>query len=497
VAASVSPASGSGATQLFTFNFTDADGAIDISMTEMLVNGSLTGIGGCYVRYNRPLNQFWLYTDDAGALLGPVTPGEGTILQNNQCSLNAAASAVASNANTLSISVSLTFSAPFGGSKTTYAFAWDSAPSGSNWQALGSWVVPAPPIAVSVLPAWGNGAVQTFTFTFTDYSGGTDISWTQMIFNSSLSGIGACYIHYSRVANQFWLYNDGATVLIGPVSPGQGAVIQNSQCSLNGVGSSTSVSGPTLTLSVSLTFKTAFGGGKNVYLYAQDTTNATSNWQVLGSWSAPGATNQPPSSVSVSPAWGIGVSQSFTFTFSDPNAAPDIYWTQMLFNASLAGAGACFIHYSRPLNQVWLFDDAATSLIGLLSPGKAGVIQNSQCSIDGAASSTWASGNTLTLTLSITFRAAFGGGKNIYLFAQDTANANSNWQSLGSWSVPSVSNQPPAAVSVSPLQEAVTPNYSPSPLPIPTPRPTSVGRRSSSTPLLRVLVAALCITAGR
>ena len=61
-----------------------------------------------------------------------------------------------------------------------------------------------------------------------------------------------------------------------------------------------------------------------------------------------------------------------------------------------------------------LVDDAGNAggpFAGVLTLGAAQTIQNSQCSINGQGSSAVSNGNTLTLTLSITFKSAFPGNR--------------------------------------------------------------------------------------
>src|SRR3989442_10699776 len=71
----------------------------------------------------------------------------------------------------------------------------------SGWQSRGGWTVPvAPgnvaPAADSVSPASGTGASQTFTFTYSDANGYTDINAAYALFNSSLNAADACYVFY-------------------------------------------------------------------------------------------------------------------------------------------------------------------------------------------------------------------------------------------------------------------------------------------------------------
>jgi hypothetical protein len=68
--------------------------------------------------------------------------------------------------------------------------------------------------------------------------------------------------------------------------------------------------------------------------------------------------------------------------------------------------------------------------------GAATTLQNSQCSLNVAATSASMNGNTLTLNLAMTFKPAFAGAKNIYMYGVDVSGPNSGWQQLGTWTVP-------------------------------------------------------------
>ena len=146
---------------------------------------------------------------------------------------------------------------------------------------------PQTPAAVSVTPSSGSGSSQTFSFVYSDANGFGDLPWTQMIVNSSLNGTSACYTHYDRASNTLLLLNDAATAWSGPVTLGMAASVQNSQCTVNALGSSASGVGSNLTLNLALTFKAAFGGLKNVYMQTYDTGGLASGWQQRGTWSAP------------------------------------------------------------------------------------------------------------------------------------------------------------------------------------------------------------------
>jgi hypothetical protein len=81
--------------------------------------------------------------------------------------------------------------------------------------------------------------------------------------------------------------------------------------------------------------------------------------------------------------------------------------------------------------------DSGTGWQGPLTPGQAGTLANTQCTLDGGGSSVSAVGNNLTVNAALSFKPAFTGSKIVFLDAEDTANhLSSGWQTLGSWTVP-------------------------------------------------------------
>ncbi|SPF43516.1 putative NHL repeat containing protein [Candidatus Sulfopaludibacter sp. SbA4] len=147
----------------------------------------------------------------------------------------------------------------------------------------------------------------------------------------------------------------------------------------------------------------------------------------------------PPEPSSVTPASGSGVSQTMTFTFTDPRGWQDLDVVNILINNFLDGGNACYIAYSRPSNTLNLLNDAGTALlpgVSLNSPFGALVpIANKQCTVS-AAGAPVANGNTLTLTLNLTFSSTFTGNRVVYMAARDIAGNTSGWQPLGTWNVP-------------------------------------------------------------
>jgi hypothetical protein len=87
-----------------------------------------------------------------------------------------------------------------------------------------------------------------------------------------------------------------------------------------------------------------------------------------------------------------------------------------------------------------LRDNAGAWLPGGSIPG-ATTQQNSQCSINFATSSAVLSGNNLTLNVAVTFKSAYSGNKNIYLYAATVGGAITDWQQRGTWTIPAPASQ--------------------------------------------------------
>jgi hypothetical protein len=304
--------------------------------------------------------------------------------------------------------------------------------------------VAAPPQAVSVSPSSGSGTAVTFRATYSDQNQYLDLDSVYVLVHTQVAQPNSCYVQYQRAQNALWLRNDAGTGWLGPATPGSPATIENSQCTLSASSSGASGAGTTLTLDVALSFKPGFGGAKNVYLYAIDSTGANSGWQLRGAWSVSGFV---PEALSVTPSSGAGSSQTFRFSFRDGDGYTQLQWVYALMNTSISAASACYLRYTRSENTLWLRNDAGTAWTGPITPGSTATLENSQCKLIAASSAASGSGVTLNVDVAIQFKAAFAGPKNTYLYAIDATNQISDWQLRGTWQV---SGFPPDAVSVTP-----------------------------------------------
>ncbi|SPF50571.1 hypothetical protein SBA4_4430017 [Candidatus Sulfopaludibacter sp. SbA4] len=303
--ASDSPGSGFNPGQVFTFTFTDSGGWQNLSVVDVLINSALDGRHACYVAFvpSGANSGSVFLVDDAGDAGGPyqglVLPGSGSV-SNSQCTISGTGSSASGSGETLTLTLAITFSASFGGNQVVYTSAGGKTAANSGWQALGTWGVPyqhGGSITVSSLfpasAAAPSGTAQTFTFDLVDSKGATDIGVVNVLINNFIDGRQACYLAYVQSSNT-WLLVDDAGDAGGPfagsmVLDGNATDIQNSQCIIDGSGSSASTAtgiGNTLTLELNIIFKSGFTGNHVIWAAGRDTAGANNTgWQAMGTTS--------------------------------------------------------------------------------------------------------------------------------------------------------------------------------------------------------------------
>jgi hypothetical protein len=446
---SVSPASGSGLSQTFTFTFSDTGGYQSLAGGNALISSSTNGSAACWLYYDMSGPALWLASDDASTWSSaPV--GSSNTLQNSQCSINAGGVSATGSGNTLSVQVPISFSSAFAGARTIYLRAIDTSGTNSGFSPVGSWTVasPAPVSApptpsaslggVSASPSTGSGAGQTFTFVFADPSGYQSLAGVNGLINSSTAGNAACWFYYDMSGPTLGLASDD-TATWSSASVGSSTTLQNSQCAINAAGVSGSGSGTNLTIQVPIVFSASFSGAQTIYLRAIDANNGPSSFSPVGSWTVAmpaAATPAAPATLGaiVGPNGGSGMSPSFTLVLADPNGFANLAGGNLLIATTLNGAGACWVYYDAASNNIWLAHDDTVSWDSAAA-GAAVTLANSQCSISAQGVSASGSGALLSVNIPITFSGSFTGAKTLYGRAIDSNSGPSNFAQIGTWIV--------------------------------------------------------------
>jgi astacin len=431
----------------FPFTVRNTNGATDTARVYFQVyTSSAVPANTCHGFYERATNRFYLYNDALTTLMGPT----GT-LQNSQCRVNASTVTTAGTDLTLTLRVTL-YGAYASTSKNLYIWATSNTNSGvaSGWQQAGAWnPVAQPPSLAASAPSASTVATQSFTLTGRDANGSGDLQRFYFLVATNTSvPTGGCHGFYDRPANALYLYNDALSALAGPLTPGTASSIQNGQCRLNGAASSVTYGPTDIILTLNITRQGSFStGAKNLYIWVTDTPGTGSGWQQASTWTL-ATGNQPPTLASAAPTAATAATQTFTLTARDPDGATNLQRIYFLINSNTTiPTGGCHGLYDRASNAVFLYNDGLSSISGLLV-GTANTIQNSQCRINGAATTVTTSGTDLVLNLNITRQGGYAtGAKTLYTWVTDNDNNGSGWQQAATWTLAGATNQVPTLVS--------------------------------------------------
>lgn len=151
------------------------------------------------------------------------------------------------------------------------------------------------------------------------------------------------------------------------------------------------------------------------------------------------------------PLVGSGPGGTFTARYSHGGGANQLYLGYMLFLptpnvVNYVATGSCLVEYNRISHGMRLIDDAGTGWLGPISGvvigPNAGTLQNKQCTVNIAGSSASTSGNTMTITVPVTFKGAVSPVMGTFLQALDVTGKWTGMTQFGNW-VPAASTPRP------------------------------------------------------
>jgi hypothetical protein len=141
----------------------------------------------------------------------------------------------------------------------------------------------------------------------------------------------------------------------------------------------------------------------------------------------------PPSGTITAGNW-----TTFTTIYRDPDGYADLNEMRLLAAYAIDAGYSCYLMYVGGTNLMYLLADDTSVWVGNATPGTGGVLSNSQCDLDVAASSASCSGTDCTVNWRLRFKPSFTYGgltKHTYTHAYDTASGTSGWSDWGAWSL--------------------------------------------------------------
>lgn len=453
---SVTPNQGYGHERKFTLRYRSSAGAFDIAVAQVafsaIEQSSPSGLNNCVVSYDSVTGLFYLVGDNG--LNGPGAPAlSATVLSNSQCSLDLARTTIQPFGEELTLNVSMTFSRSYHGEKNILMYAIGRGGQRTNgWQDRGDWTIARVKVdSVTVNPATAYSPV--FTVRASSVGSVDDINelWMQVGRIQSptfreYAAADSCILKYDPRSNVLTLISDfggpfsGSPGLVG--SPG---VLQNRQCFVNLALVIVARVGSSLTLHVPLTFFQRYAGGPNIFTEAFNGFQSSGNY-FQGTVSIPPTGPTWPGGVAIAdsatPNTGGGAAQLFALTYTNTLLPSDVALTELstawvnFAQRSTDRVNSCLMFWNRAEGRLYLLDDSATTWSsGRLTPLFVNFLENSQCSVSLNHSSAVMVGDSATLRLAMFFKPAYGGTKNIWMFAAGSGGGVSDWQDRGDWMV--------------------------------------------------------------
>jgi hypothetical protein len=193
----------------------------------------------------------------------------------------------------MNVAVPIAFKSGLAGVVGTFLQSLDVNGVWTGMTQFGNWVAPGThgrvgPTIEGMFPLNGRGNSTILNMVVRHPKGAlASLLMLHMLISDRIVGGSPCQAVYFPASNMGNLINDTGTDLAGGwISPGAG-LVSNSRCSLSGIGMSRTIinEGQTIVLTLPLSFNTgSFGGLKNIYLNAFDTTGYLSHWVQAGIW---------------------------------------------------------------------------------------------------------------------------------------------------------------------------------------------------------------------
>jgi hypothetical protein len=220
-----------------------------------------------------------------------------------------------------------------------------------------------------------------------------------------------------------------------------------------------------------LTFNPGFAGIKNVYLLAaSESSGLHSGWVQGGTYTVTtgGGTGGAVGVSSITPPNGSGNAGTFTGVFTHTGGVNQLSLGYMLFLSTpnvvqFTAQGSCLVEFNNISSGIRLINDAGNGWIGPISGVPIGstnpsTLSNSYCTVNVQSATAFRSGNTLTVSIPVTFTTALGPVLGTFLQAQDINSIWTGMTQMGNWVIPGAPpvRPGPAIVNIQPASVAGT-----------------------------------------
>ena len=304
---SAAPASGivkTGVWTSFTCAYSSPKGASNLSKCRLVINSSITGLGGAYFIYDKSTDKLYM-VNNAGQQIGGIGRGDAGTIETENAILDCAGTSAISyihipppppppggemqvqntmalSENDLIVTWRVQIKPAMAGKRCNlYMTATDILGSSSGWKDMGDCMINAAPTVTSVSPAVGSvlpGVWKTFTCTYSDLNGAADLTKCRLLINTTIASAGGAYFMYDRTTNKLYMNNNSGKQ-VGGVVRGTATTIQSENAILHCGNTTVTSSGNKLTIAWKVQFKPTMAGKNcNLYMMATDVSGVSQAW---------------------------------------------------------------------------------------------------------------------------------------------------------------------------------------------------------------------------
>jgi hypothetical protein len=215
---SVTPSSGTGTAQTFTYSISDVNGYEYLGNIIFTINSSDSAVNACVFSFYPSGNQIFLLNNADTAWLPPATLGSSGTLSNSQCQLNLSGSSMSGSGNNLTITLALTFTSTFSGTQNQYVLAGDHA---GNYPSIGpyaTWNADVGTVATPTFSPAAGSYTSAQTITLSTTTSGATIRYTtngNTPTTSSAVYTGPITVNASETINAIAYESDWANSAVG------------------------------------------------------------------------------------------------------------------------------------------------------------------------------------------------------------------------------------------------------------------------------------------
>jgi hypothetical protein len=186
-----------------------------------------------------------------------------------------------------------------------------------------------------------------------------------------------------------------------------------------------------MTVTIPVTFKYSLSPVLGTFLQAADVKDSWTGMTQFGNWTLPdGAPRQGPSIISTASSAAAGSSAVYAIGAAHTGGVSALTMVHLLVSDRIFGGVPCQAIYFPASNTLNLINDTGTLLVSSngVAPGTPGSIANSRCSINTGQAFRTVAGNSVTVTIPMSFQpGTFGGMKTVYANAFDNNGLLTHW----------------------------------------------------------------------